>query len=103
MRERWSAAVLKRSVRKVYRVPTKSLVCEFSAPPQDDTLDSEPWQHHLIERFKFHPVAAGPFVYHCHVLGHEDAGMMQNICVYPSGEAASYCAQWFPGSGSHVH
>jgi suppressor of ftsI len=54
-------------------------------------------------RFKFHPIAAGPFVYHCHVLGHEDAGMMQNICVYPQGQDASYCAQWFPGSGGHTH
>jgi FtsP/CotA-like multicopper oxidase with cupredoxin domain len=55
-------------------------------------------------RFKFHPVAVGPFVYHCHVLAHEDEGMMQNICVYPHGSDASYCAQWFPGgSGGHAH
>ncbi|MBD0319647.1 MAG: multicopper oxidase family protein [Gemmatimonadetes bacterium] len=55
-------------------------------------------------RFKFHPVAVGPFVYHCHVLAHEDAGMMQNICVYPRGQDASYCARWFPtGSGGHSH
>ncbi|HEU0299770.1 MAG TPA: multicopper oxidase family protein, partial [Longimicrobium sp.] len=27
-------------------------------------------------RFKYKPIAAGPFVYHCHVLAHEDAGMM---------------------------
>ena len=24
----------------------------------------------------------GKFVYHCHIVGHEDAGMMQNIEVY---------------------
>ncbi|HEV3051230.1 MAG TPA: multicopper oxidase family protein [Longimicrobium sp.] len=55
-------------------------------------------------RFTFNPIAAGPFVYHCHVLAHEDAGMMQNICVYPQGQDASYCAQWFSGSGGgHVH
>jgi hypothetical protein len=28
---------------------------------------------------------------------------MQNICVYPADGDASYCAQWFPGSGAHVH
>jgi FtsP/CotA-like multicopper oxidase with cupredoxin domain len=55
-------------------------------------------------RFVFHPIAAGPFVYHCHVLAHEDAGMMQNICVYPQGSNASYCAQWYPGTtGGHAH
>jgi suppressor of ftsI len=54
-------------------------------------------------RFTFNPVAAGPFVYHCHVLFHEDHGMMQNICVYPVGADRSYCAQWFPGSAGHAH
>jgi suppressor of ftsI len=54
-------------------------------------------------RFTFHPVAAGPFVYHCHVLSHEDRGMMQNICVYPQDGDESYCAQWFSGSGGHAH
>ena len=28
------------------------------------------------------PVMLGKFVYHCHIVGHEDAGMMQNILVY---------------------
>lgn len=27
------------------------------------------------------PVITGVFVYHCHILGHEDRGMMQNIKV----------------------
>jgi FtsP/CotA-like multicopper oxidase with cupredoxin domain len=49
-------------------------------------------------RFKFHPVAAGPFVYHCHVLSHEDLGMMANICVYLPGQQGT-CSQWFPGGG----
>jgi FtsP/CotA-like multicopper oxidase with cupredoxin domain len=29
------------------------------------------------------PLIAGEFVYHCHILAHEDAGMMQNIQVNP--------------------
>ncbi|HWK89021.1 MAG TPA: multicopper oxidase family protein [Longimicrobium sp.] len=54
-------------------------------------------------RFKFHPVAAGPFVYHCHVLSHEDLGMMANICVYLPGQQNT-CSRWFPGTGGgHSH
>lgn len=53
-------------------------------------------------RFAFHPVAVGPFVYHCHVLLHEDLGMMQNICVYNPGERDT-CDQWFPPGGSAAH
>jgi len=29
----------------------------------------------------------GKFVYHCHIVGHEDAGMMANIRVYRPGQA----------------
>ena len=29
------------------------------------------------------PVIVGEFVYHCHIVGHEDAGMMANIAVLP--------------------
>lgn len=47
-------------------------------------------------RFKYKPIAAGPFVYHCHVLAHEDAGMMANVCVYDPATGARYCQQWFP-------
>lgn len=67
-------------------------------------------------RFKYKPIAAGPFVYHCHVLAHEDAGMMANVCVYDPATGARYCQQWFPNgpwgtttaagaspSGGHAH
>ena len=36
----------------------------------------------VVIRFVFEPIAAGPFVFHCHVLQHEDEGMMHNVCVY---------------------
>lgn len=36
----------------------------------------------VVVRFMFEPIAAGPFVFHCHVLQHEDEGMMHNVCVY---------------------
>ena len=35
------------------------------------------------------PVMVGKFVYHCHIVGHEDAGMMANIQVLPRRTAAS--------------
>ena len=50
-------------------------------------------------RFRFTPLAAGPFVFHCHQLFHEDAGMMRNVCAYPVGEDGSWCDQWFPRTG----
>ena len=28
------------------------------------------------------PVILGNFVYHCHILNHEDLGMMANLCAY---------------------
>lgn len=34
------------------------------------------------------PVMVGEFVYHCHIVGHEDAGMMQTIRVLPRRTAA---------------
>ena len=33
------------------------------------------------------PIMVGKFVYHCHIVGHEDAGMMANIRVYRPGQA----------------
>lgn len=35
------------------------------------------------------PTMVGRFVYHCHIVGHEDAGMMANIEVLPRGGAAA--------------
>jgi suppressor of ftsI len=54
----------------------------------------------VVIRFKFIDIAAGPFVYHCHDLFHEDVGMMANICVYPRTGTPAYCQQWYPGGPS---
>ncbi|MGH6878351.1 MAG: multicopper oxidase family protein [Rhizomicrobium sp.] len=35
-------------------------------------------------RMDFRGAVTGEFVYHCHILGHEDAGMMANILVLPA-------------------
>jgi hypothetical protein len=37
----------------------------------------------------------GEFVYHCHILGHEDAGMMANILVQNTGTP---CGQTAPAT-----
>lgn len=58
----------------------------------------------VVVRFVFEPIAAGPFVFHCHVLQHEDEGMMHNVCVYdprdPNG--AQKCTQMFT-QNAHSH
>jgi FtsP/CotA-like multicopper oxidase with cupredoxin domain len=48
----------------------------------------------------------GLYVFHCHVLFHEDNGMMQNICVYPASEKGDGGASWCQrqlASQSHGH
>jgi suppressor of ftsI len=59
----------------------------------------------VVIRFKFNQIAAGPFVYHCHDLFHEDAGMMANICVFDParGQTPGTCRQWFPGGADAAH
>ncbi len=39
------------------------------------------------------PKIVGAFVYHCHILQHEDAGMMGEILVLPSGSASTTTAE----------
>lgn len=59
----------------------------------------------VVIRFKFQPIAVGPFVFHCHQLFHEDAGMMRNVCVYdPNNPKSSQdCTNWFPGGSATAH
>ena len=44
----------------------------------------------------------GLYVFHCHILFHEDNGMMKNVCVYPSGlsdqDARNFCQSQLPPS-----
>lgn len=49
----------------------------------------------VVIRFTFNPIAFGPFVYHCHDLVHEDAGMMANMCVYDTRTGVRTCSRWF--------
>jgi FtsP/CotA-like multicopper oxidase with cupredoxin domain len=55
----------------------------------------------VVVRFTFNPIAAGPFVFHCHVLQHEDEGMMKNVCVYDPNDpdGVNKCNRMFTGGG----
>ncbi len=50
------------------------------------------------------PRLAGLFVYHCHMLFHEDRGMMQNLCLYDpaKGPASGQCANPYGTGGGHM-
>jgi FtsP/CotA-like multicopper oxidase with cupredoxin domain len=43
----------------------------------------------ITVRMDFRGAVAGEFVYHCHILDHEDAGMMANILVTPNSPPKS--------------
>ncbi|HEX8695203.1 MAG TPA: multicopper oxidase domain-containing protein [Longimicrobium sp.] len=47
----------------------------------------------------------GLYVFHCHILFHEDHGMMKNVCVYPQSEkgdgGASWCQDQLSASAHH--
>jgi Bacterial Ig-like domain (group 3)/Multicopper oxidase len=63
-----------------------------------DTVDLPYWDgtsayHSVKLRMDFRdPNIVGTFVYHCHILQHEDAGMMGSILVLPSGSASATTA-----------
>jgi FtsP/CotA-like multicopper oxidase with cupredoxin domain len=42
-------------------------------------------------RIYFNPVTAGCFVAHCHILTHEDLGMMQRLDILPGPNQPSSC------------
>jgi FtsP/CotA-like multicopper oxidase with cupredoxin domain len=49
-------------------------------------------QHGSITfRTYFNPVTAGCFVMHCHILSHEDLGMMQRLDIVPGRNQSSQC------------
>ncbi len=79
-------------------------VLEVDGQPVDDpavrdTVDIPYWDgssayHSVKLRMDFRdPNIVGTFVYHCHILQHEDAGMMGEIEVLPSGAASTTTAE----------
>ncbi len=67
-------------------------------PAVRDTVDVPYWDgtsayHSVKLRMDFRdPNIVGTFVYHCHILQHEDAGMMGAIQVLPAGSASTTTA-----------
>lgn len=57
-------------------------------PTNDDTwwdVIALPSKGELTIRIFFRPDVSGKTVYHCHILPHEDNGMMANLFIYPPG------------------
>ncbi len=93
--ERWIVRNYSGEVHVFHLHQTEFLVNKFSGTP-DQTLglgmrdvinipyakNGKPGVAELIIPFT-DPVMVGEFVYHCHIVGHEDAGMMANIEVLP--------------------
>ncbi len=75
------------------RADTLSLRDVVSMPPNSTVRVRIPFSESIIK---------GLFVYHCHVLFHEDHGMMQSICVYDPKEGKASCDQWLAGA-THAH
>ena len=89
--ERWIVRNYSGEMHVFHLHQTEFLVDKFSGTP-DQTLGSgmrdvinipyakggKPGIAELIIPFT-NPVMVGEFVYHCHIVGHEDAGMMANI------------------------
>jgi FtsP/CotA-like multicopper oxidase with cupredoxin domain len=76
----------------VHDVQFQVLSLDGKAPPPHlsgwkDTI-SVHWNadYRLIMRFKDHSDPNTPYMYHCHVLYHEDAGMMGQFVVVKPGE-----------------
>ena len=93
--ERWIVRNFSGELHVFHLHQTEFLVDRFSGTP-DQTLGlgmrdvinlpyakgGRPGVVELIIPFT-NPVIVGEFVYHCHIVGHEDAGMMANISVLP--------------------
>ena len=93
--ERWIVRNFSGELHVFHLHQTEFLVDKFSGTP-DQTLGlgmrdvinlpyakgGRPSVVELIIPFT-NPVIVGEFVYHCHIVGHEDAGMMANISVLP--------------------
>jgi suppressor of ftsI len=91
--ERWIVRNFSQELHVFHIHQTEFLVKEFSGTA-DQTLglglrdvidipyaeDGQPGYAELIIPFT-NPIIAGEFVYHCHLVQHEDAGMMANILV----------------------
>src|SRR5690606_9413259 len=98
--ERWIVRNFTQEYHVFHLHQTEFLIKRFSGDP-DETLggglrdvinipyakNGKPGIAEIIIPFT-NPIIAGDFVYHCHLVQHEDAGMMANIRVLPRQSAA---------------
>jgi FtsP/CotA-like multicopper oxidase with cupredoxin domain len=93
--ERWIVRNFSQELHVFHLHQTEFLIKRFSGTPDQtlglglrDVIDipyaekGKPGFAELIIPFT-NPIIAGEFVYHCHLVQHEDAGMMANIVVQP--------------------
>jgi FtsP/CotA-like multicopper oxidase with cupredoxin domain len=59
-------------------------------PPPQPNIDDVPYGS-ITFRTYFKPITAGCFVTHCHILTHEDLGMMQRLDILPGPNQPSGC------------
>ncbi|WP_164919496.1 multicopper oxidase family protein [Hansschlegelia zhihuaiae] len=97
--EKWTLRNLAGELHVFHLHQTSFLVLDKGVGKQEDAtglrdvitlpyaLDGKPGEVTVIIPFT-NPVMVGQFVYHCHIVGHEDAGMMQSIRVLPRRTAA---------------
>jgi FtsP/CotA-like multicopper oxidase with cupredoxin domain len=62
----------------------------FLPPPPQPNINTTPFGS-ITFKIYFNPVSVGCFVMHCHILTHEDLGMMQRLDVRPGPNQSSQC------------
>jgi suppressor of ftsI len=114
--QEWTLVNTTTSLHTFHIHQTDFTIMSVNGEPRDERLlrDNVPLGVHrdsagklvgdtVVVRFTFEPIAAGPFVFHCHVLQHEDEGMMHNVCVYDprDPDGVNKCNAMFSGGGGH--
>lgn len=91
----------------IHDVQFQVLELDGAPPPPElagwkDTIALAPGDEaRLVMRFADHTDADSPYMYHCHILRHEDAGMMGQFVVVAPGEPAGTIA--VPAGDDHGH
>jgi suppressor of ftsI len=93
--ERWIVRNFSQEMHVFHLHQTEFLIKRFSGTPEQTlggglrdvinipyAVGNKPGIAEIITPFT-NPIIAGEFVYHCHLVQHEDAGMMANIKVLP--------------------
>ncbi|MEU6992937.1 multicopper oxidase domain-containing protein [Streptomyces sp. NPDC046465] len=91
----------------VHDVQFQVLSVDGKPPPPElagwkDTVHTRPdIPYRLAMRFSDHSDRTTPYMYHCHILYHEDQGMMGQFVVTKPGEKPGTMSGGMPGGGHH--